>query len=205
MIEGQLTENRVLMARAREALKGKWCLAVGSCLVFLLIVVLVQRVPHIGKILPFVVSGPMAVGWAALTLSLSRKEDARFGQLFEGFGRFGTAIGAYFLIILFVLLWSLLLIIPGIVAALAYAQTYYIIAEDDRIGPLAAIRKSKEIMRGKKWKLVCLGFRFIGWWLLCLLTLGIGFLWLMPYMAVSCAAFYNDLTRPETEEARMTA
>ena len=56
-----------------------------------------------------------------------------------------------------------------------------------------ALRKSKEMMDGYKWKYFCLGLRFIGWALLCVLTLGIGILWLSPYVQVSYAKFYEDV------------
>ena len=97
---------------------------------------------------------------------------------------------------------SILIFLPAIVViiikSLAYSQTLYLISDNRTIGPLNAIRKSKEMMRGYKWKLFCLGLRSIGWWLLCVLTLGIGFLWLVPYMAVSYARFYDDLRSAET-------
>ena len=93
----------------------------------------------------------------------------------------------------FILLWMLLLIIPGIIAALAYSQTFYILAEDESIGAMDALKKSKEMMNGYKWKYFCLSLRFLGWVLLCILTLGIGFLWLAPYVEVSYAHFYEEL------------
>jgi uncharacterized membrane protein len=95
--------------------------------------------------------------------------------------------------ILFILLWTLLLIIPGIIAAISYSMTFYILADDNSIGAMDAIDKSKKMMDGYKWKYFCLGLRFLGWALLCILTLGIGFLWLMPYMQVSMAKFYDDV------------
>jgi uncharacterized membrane protein len=73
----------------------------------------------------------------------------------------------------------------------------YIIADTDTIGPLEAITKSKEMMRGNTWKLFCLYFRFFGWALLCILTAGIGFLWLVPYMQVCMAKFYDDVKGPQ--------
>jgi hypothetical protein len=81
-------------------------------------------------------------------------------------------------------------------------MTYYIIAENDSIGPLEAITKSKEMMRGNKWKFFCLGFRFLGWGVLCILTLGIGFLWLFPYMIVSYAQFYDDIKESTVPSTR---
>ncbi|GHT57847.1 hypothetical protein FACS18945_2990 [Bacteroidia bacterium] len=96
--------------------------------------------------------------------------------------------------------WSLLLIIPGIIAAISYSMTFYIIADDPAISAMDAINKSKKMMYGYKMKYFCLSLRFLGWALLCILTLGIGFLWLMPYIQVTFAKFYDDLKAANTEE-----
>ncbi len=189
------TENRVLMAQARASLKGKWGLAIGTIVVYMLVIIAIQLIPGAGWIISLLISGSMSIGLASFALSLARKQDARLSQIFSGFQKFGVGLGAYLLQLIFVFLWSLLLIIPGIIAALSYSMTYYIIVENDSIGPLEAITKSKEMMRGNKWKFFCLGFRFLGWALLCILTLGIGYLWLFPYVIISCAQFYDDLKK----------
>jgi uncharacterized membrane protein len=95
--------------------------------------------------------------------------------------------------VLFIVLWLLLLIIPGIIAAISYSMTFYILADDKSIKPMEAIDKSKKMMDGYKWKYFFLCLRFFGWALLCILTLGIGFLWLIPYINVSIAKFYDDV------------
>ena len=187
------TENRDLMTQARDTLRGKWGLAIGTTVVYWIISMAPNFVPFFGGIISFVITGPLMLGFCIFFLSLSRNQDATLSQLFEGFSRFGTAFCAYLLQTIFVFLWMLLLIIPGIIAALSYAMTYYIISDNESIGALDAITASKEMMRGNKWKLFCLGLRFIGWSLLCLLTLGIGYLWLTPYMATSFAKFYDDI------------
>ena len=87
----------------------------------------------------------------------------------------------------------LLLVIPGIIAILRYSQIWFILSEDENIGPFDAINKSKEMMLGNKLKLFYLYCRFFGWFILCLLTLGLGFIVLGPYMSVSGAKFYDDL------------
>ncbi len=193
-----ITENRILMAQARESLKGKWGLAIGTYIVFMLIMIVIQLIPIAGWIISILITGAMSLGLAIFTLSLSRKQDAKLSQIFEGFQKFGVALGAYILMVILIILWMLLLIIPGIIAALAYSQTFYIIAENDSIGPLQAITKSKEMMKGNKWKYFCLGLRFIGWGLLCILTLGIGLLWLAPYIMVSLAQFYDDIAKEDS-------
>ncbi len=190
------TANRDLMAQARESLRGQWGLAIGAFVIFALILNVVQFVPYIGSIGGIIIIGPMSVGMCIFALALSRNQNPRLPQIFEGFQKFGVALGAYLLMVLFVFLWTLLFIIPGYIAIYAYSQTFYIIAEDNNIGPLEAIRKSKEMMRGNKWKRFCLDLRFIGWMLLCLLTFGIGFLWLVPYVFISQAKFYDDLAHP---------
>lgn len=190
------TANQYLMAQARESLRGQWGLAIGTYVVAQLILIVVQMIPKAGAIGVYIIGGPITLGLAIFALSLSRNQNPRLQQIFEGFQNFGVALGAYLLMVLFIFLWFLLLIVPGIIAAYAYSQTFYIIAEDPGIGPLQAIRKSKEMMRGNKWKLFCLNLRFIGWTLLCILTFGIGFLWLAPYMLISFAKFYDDVAHP---------
>ncbi len=187
------TENRDLMLQAREALRGRWGLAIGANLIYLVIVGGLQIIPKVGAGLGIIVGAPMTVGLAGFSLCLARKQDAQVIQLFDGIKRFWTCLGAYLLKALFVFLWSLLLVIPGIIAALSYSMTYYILVENDTVGPLEAITRSKEMMRGNKWKLFCLGLRFWGWMMLCVLTLGIGLIWLLPYMYVAYARFYDDL------------
>jgi len=187
------TENKILMANARDSLRGFWGLAIGALIVYSLVFIVGGLFPIIGQIAIYIIVGPMTVGGVRFTLSVSRKEKPEIGQLFSGFDRFGNHLAAYFLQSLFVSLWSLLLIVPGIIAAHAYSMTYFIIAEDSSISASEAITKSKKMMKGNKWKLSCLGFRFTGWFLLAMLSFGIGFLWVGPYTYVSLAKFYDDL------------
>ena len=187
------TENKILMANARDSLRGFWGLAIGALIIYFLVFCVLGLFPVIGTIATYIIVGPMTVGGVRFTLSVSRKEKPEIGQLFSGFDRFGTHLAAYLLQTLFVCLWTLLLIIPGIIAALSYSMTYFIIAEDSSISASEAITKSKKMMKGNKWKLSYLGFRFTGWFLLAMLSCGIGFLWVGPYMYVSYAKFYDDL------------
>ena len=190
------TENLVLMQMARKSLKDKWGLAIGTFVVYMLIIGAIQTTteffPLVGLLL-LAISGPMALGIAIFSINISRNQDARLEQIFQGFNNFNTSLGAYLLMLLFTFLWTLLLIIPGIIAVLSYSMTFYILADDNSIGAMEVIDKSKKMMDGYKWKYFCLGLRFIGWSLLCILTLGIGFLWLLPYMQVSMVKFYDDI------------
>ena len=188
-----ITENEVLMKMARESLKDKWGLATGLTLVVLFIVIVLGAIPIIGQIYLSIISGPIALGLAIFSLSISRNKDARIEQVFKGFNNFVTTLVVYLLMLLFVLFWSILLIIPGIVAACSYSMTYYILADDNSIGAMEAIDKSKKMMYGYKLKYFYLNLRFTGWVILSILTFGIGFLWLYPYIIVSTSKFYDDI------------
>ena len=93
----------------------------------------------------------------------------------------------------FTFLWTLLLVVPGIVALMRYSQAWFIMADDPNIRPMEAIEKSKQMMDGHKWEYFVLGLSFIWWFLLCCVTLGIGLLWLIPYIQTTVANFYDDL------------
>ena len=193
------TENKVLMQMAREILKGKWAVAIGTTVVYIIAVSILAVIPFLGPILSLIIGGPMLLGLAGFFLSFSRGEDARMEQIFQGFSNFGTAFATYLLMALFVFLWTLLLIIPGIIAAISYSMTFFIIYDEKNITPLDAISRSKKLMDGHKGKYFCLCCRFIGWGILCIFTFGIGFFWLFPYMQVSAAKFYDDIKRVSVE------
>ncbi len=148
-----------------------------------------------GKIVSLIISGPFAVGSCIffLTFTRSRRGLAKIGMMFKGFKIFGNALLAHFLVGLFTLLWMLLLIVPGIIAGLSYSQTFSILAEHSTLGGLEAIRRSKQLMHGHKWRLFCMQMHFALLAVLCVLTCGIGFIWLMPYIDSTCARFYDDL------------
>ena len=113
--------------------------------------------------------------------------------LFDGFSDFARSLVASLLMCIFVFLWSLLLIIPGIIAALSYSMTYYILADNPDVTASEAINMSKRMMFGHKTELFWLYLSFIGWAILCLFTFGIGFLWLLPYIQTSTAIFYENI------------
>jgi uncharacterized membrane protein len=186
--------NSELRAQALEFLSDKWGIAIGTFLVYMILLGGVQViVPFVGSGVTIIIGGPMAVGISIFTLAIIRREEVRLEQIFDGFQNFGTALGAYLLMVIFIFLWTLLFIIPGIIMGLAYSQTFYIIADDKSISAMDAIDKSKAMMDGYKWKFFLLGLSFIGWGILCIFTLGIGFLWLMPYIQVSYANFYEEI------------
>ncbi len=147
-------------------------------------------------LLIFLFGGAVTLGACQFNIDLVAKQrPARFSTLFSRFAYFGKALVLQLIIGLFVFLWSLLFIVPGIMAAYSYSMAGYIMAQNPDIGVMEALRFSKQLMRGNRARLFCLHISFIGWAFLCIFTFGIGFLFLAPYTNASVAAFYLDLTR----------
>lgn len=145
----------------------------------------------------FALGSFIGVGYAKFNLNLVDKKNAAFDTLFEYFSHWKTTTIARLLRALYVFLWSLLFIIPGIVAGFSYAMTDYILAEDPELTADEAISQSKSIMMGNKWRFFCLQISFIGWDILATLAFGIGHLWLTPYKQAAYAAFYREVSGTE--------
>jgi uncharacterized membrane protein len=178
------------MRSAKAQLRGRW----GKAALVTLLMAVIISASGVFVIGPLLITGPMMLGYVFFLKSIKFGEgDVRVDRLFDGFDDFERTFLANLLIKIFVFLWSLLLIIPGIVMGIAYSMTYFILAEDKEISAMDAIRLSRDMMRGYKWKYFCLMLRFIGWWLLIILTLGILSLWIQPYITMSALNFYYDI------------
>ena len=150
------------------------------------------------SLVTFILGGVIQLGYAQYLLKQQDRQERQVKDLFSQFDRFGQGFLQHFLRGLFTVLWSLLFIIPGIVKALSYSMTPFIMAENPELSAKEAINASKILMDGHKWELFCLGFSFMGWNLLNALTLGIGSLFLNPYINAAYAAFYRNISRQDT-------
>jgi uncharacterized membrane protein len=185
--------NKEIMASARAQLKGKWGSAVLVSVIYLVMIGIPGALPKIGGIINFILGGPIAFGLAYYFLTFTREKNPALEDLFKGFYNFSKTFIAYLLIVIFTLLRLLLLIVPGIIAAISYSMTFYIMVDNPEMSAREAIHKSKELMQGNKYRFSCLLGRFTGWFILCILTAGIGFLWFIPYVALSAAKFYESI------------
>ncbi|MEN8138451.1 MAG: DUF975 family protein [Bacteroidota bacterium] len=188
------TENRDLRNQALESLKGNWVIAIVT---FLIVFILTGGAGGIeegkGGIISVIIAGPLAVGVATFSLALSRGQKADIEMVFVGFKNFVNALIAYLLVVIFTFGWLLLLIVPGIIKAISYSMTFFIMAEDDSIKPMDAIDKSMAMMDGYKMKYFLLSLLFLVFILLSAILLFIPLLWLVPYMHVTYAKFYDDI------------
>ena len=199
---------KAMRARARQLLAGHWKTAVAVILTYgvLIAITVILRVKMmtVGTIATWVV-GLLGVSLVYGFYSLVQADNdpdaevtlawpGSLGLSGEG-GRLKVNVIAYVLISVFTFLWSLLLIVPGIIKALSYSQTYYILADAQASGvemsATEAIKTSQELMKGHKWEFFCLQLSFLGWMILANLTFGIGWLWLGPYMSTTKACYYD--------------
>lgn len=152
----------------------------------------------------FILGSVIKIGYSKFNLDLlDRSSEPELNTLFGYFSQWKTAAIASLLQSVYIFLWSLLFIIPGIIASYSYAMTEYILAENPELTASEAIDRSKQMMEGNRWRLFCLQFSFIGWSFLCSLTFGIGNLWLTPYEQAATAAFYREISG--TDRAAYTA
>lgn len=197
-----MKSNFSFREEARTALSGKWGLSVVVTLICYLVLggsgVVLQRIFPVSSMLQILLM-PMSWGFAVIFLRVKRGEKFGIENLFDGFKQYLRILGTMLLQALYTLLWMLLLIVPGIIKSISYAMTLYILADEPDTSYDRAITKSMEMMRGHKWQLFCLDLSFIGWFILSLLTLGIGFLWLVPYAYTAHAAFYEDIKMQNVE------
>ena len=209
-------KNQYYKNSALDALKGSWPESIVTAIVYFAIAavctapsalqgngsdllwvspVLVVAASGSTILLSLLFLSPLQVGYYNTFKRLHREGDTGLvGNLFsQGFGNWGHIVLGQLLMGIFIFLWSLLLIVPGIIKAYSYAMTPYILVDRPELSVRDAIRLSGRMMSGRKLDLFCLHLSFIGWMLLCILTLGIGILFLSPYMMTAQAAFYQDI------------
>ena len=195
-----------LKAMAKESLQGKYGDAIVITVLLFIISALIggataafttnmseENAEIIESIVELILSGLFTFGYLSFFLKISRNEDVEINELWNKTSMFMTFIAAAILIGLFTTLWTLLLIIPGIIAAYSYQMTLYILLDNPNMNVMDAIKESKRMMKGHKMDYFILQLSFIGWIILGIFTLGILYLWLVPYMNVTMCNFYNNL------------
>lgn len=134
-------------------------------------------------------------GYILYHLGIRRGEEMPYLTLFDSFSFAGKVILLYIVQYIFIFLWSLLFVIPGIIAAYRYRFAYYNLCENPDMGVMEALNMSKAQTNGFKWQLFVLDLSFIGWNILVGLTLGILDIWVAPYIAQSNIAFFQEIKK----------
>lgn len=196
-----LKPNSEFRKEAREALAGNWAMAAVTTLVYVGVSAVCNSIPFVNWLLTFLVLLPVAWGMIMVFYNVRLGQKVDIGVMFDGFKDYGRILGTRLLVAIYTFLWTLLLIVPGIVKGCSYAMTDFILRDHPELSFNAAIEKSMAMMEGHKMQFFLLQLSFIGWALLCLLTLGIGFFFLQPYMSVATASFYLDLKAAQGAES----
>lgn len=203
-----MTKNAKFFREAAwSQLTGKWQPAVIFSLVYMAIVLVINYVGTKNDYISFLsmlLLFPLQYGAAVAFLGFKRTGvDVKIGDMFVGFNDYGRVFVTILLQTLYIVLWSLLLVVPGIIKAISYSQTIYILKDNPELKFNGAIERSMAMMEGHKMEAFLLGISFIGWLLLGVLTLGIGMLWVTPYMSTAYAHFYDYVK--EDYERRIAA
>lgn len=206
-----MKSNQYYKNEALSALRGNWANALVATIIFIALALFFssndainsyyQRVvinPFIGYSLSFVslfVLLPLAAGYSNSMRVLLETGDNRLtnNSFSLGFGNWLHVVWGMILSTIYIFLWTLLLIIPGIIKSYSYALTPYILVEHPEMSANEAIEESMRLMDGHKFDLFYLQLSFIGWAILSILSLGLGVFWLIPYQMTAQAAFYRDI------------
>lgn len=192
--------------RALASLDSRWTTPVLCTLVYYLIFLAIGAVTNslnedITKntisILLYIAAIPLAWSLSVLFLDLIRGEQVSVSSIFRGYKKpwWSKSLLIPLLVGVYTFLWTMLFIIPGFIKSYSYAMTYFVYRDNQEMGCDAAIEESMRLMEGHKMDLFILDLSFLGWLLLSFLSLGIGMLWLIPYMQSAHAHFYEDLVR----------
>ena len=186
------------MKSSRELRHQAWDQLRKSYWMVLVVTLIVTAIPTASAIavVGFILMGPLLVGQAIYLIDMieTGSDGKKIELVIQGFKRsFVNSFLAVLLTGIFTFLWSLLFIIPGIIKSLAYAMTPYIIAENPDIDAMKAIEMSQEMMKGHKMELFMLHLSFIGWYILGMITFGVGMFFLLPYVQTAVANFYVEL------------
>lgn len=199
-----------IKSRAKESLKGKYWQAVGVSLLVSVIAgassgiasALQASENSVMSIIGFVltwavmllVAIPISLGITRYFIKLAKGENAQVDDLFSIYkDGLGNAILTVLLEGIYIMLWSLLFLVPGIIKSYSYLMIEYMVAENPNMDRKRAFEITKATMAGDKWKAFVLGLSFIGWILLCGITFGIGFIFLSPYISATMSHYYLDL------------
>ena len=183
--------------RAWNKLSGKW----GTCAIIALIYEIIlgalgglsYNTYGIADVAMMVLTGPFTLGLVTAGFNVSRNRELRVDNIFAGFNNFVSALLLHLLNSVLVFLWSLLLIVPGIIKAISYSMSFMILHDNPNMDVNEARIESVKMMDGHKYEYFCLFCSFIGWFLLCILTLGILTFWIAPYYQVAKTEFYENI------------
>lgn len=182
-------DSQQIRSQALDAIKTRWN---SLALITFVYACIIGALSFTG-VGPVVISGSFTVSLSIISLKAIRREHFELKNLFDGFYNFVNTFLLGLVNTVFVALWSLLFLVPGIIKSLSYSMSYYIIAENPEMSSEEARRESIMMMNGNKMRLFKLQLSFIGWYILSIFTFGILLFWVIPYAQAATAVFYEDI------------
>ena len=189
---------------AKDAFYRQYWLCVGANVIVMALCSVLSGI-SLG-VAAFVLVPSLVIGLNFFSVAMYRGDATSLEDIFrEGFDNFGRKLGGYLWMELFIYLWSLLFVIPGIIKAISYALTPYILADCKNVKATDALKLSMRMMEGHKWEYFVLGLSFIGWMLLTSLTCGLLYVFYVgPYMNNTFAGYYAERKAAALAEGTVT-
>mgnify|MGYP003418389840 FL=1 len=191
-----------IKAQAKEQLRGKvWMFFLVNVIVYAILIPISflaemeGAASIIGLIAMYVVTPPLEIGLVMVYLDVTYGDPVEISTLFKGFKMMGKSIALFLWMLLFILLWSCLFIIPGIIKSYSYSMAWYILAENPDMTAREALTESKIIMNGHKFDFFVLQLSFFLWAMLIVVTLGIAAIYVSPYQQLTFTNFYHHIKR----------
>lgn len=202
-----MLENSELRDKGYATLVGNWKQPVLATLILGLIEI-ASHGPHefgnyyysLETIFAILLVNPLMFGFGIAMLKFYRGENQNtIDRMFDVFKNYGKVLAITLLVSIYTILWTFLFIVPGIIKAYSYSMSFYILNDNPDMSAEEAIDESMKMMEGYKARLFLLDLSFILWYLLGIITLGIGLLWVIPYHCATRAAFYEELKEKNSE------
>ena len=189
---------------AKDAFYRQYWLCVGANVIVMALCSVLSGI-SLG-VAAFILVPSLVIGLNFFSVAMYRGDATSLEDIFrEGFDNFGRKLGGYLWMELFIYLWSLLFVIPGIIKAISYALTPYILADCKNVRATDALKLSMRMMEGHKWEYFVLGLSFIGWTLLTSLTCGLLYVFYVgPYMNNTFAGYYAERKAAALAEGTVT-
>jgi uncharacterized membrane protein len=209
--DNNMIDRANLKQTAKNQMKGKWGQGALFTLVYMIIVLGISgfsNIKFIGAVFglaSIVINPPIFLGlYLSFIILVKENGNLEVGNLFKGFDQFARSLAIYWWQFLWIFLWTLVLVVPGIIKSLAYSQAMFIVADNPKVGVRDAIKISIKMTEGYKGEIFVMCLSFLGWILLGILSLFIGFLWITPYMFTTYTNLFYKLKETSIQNGKCT-
>lgn len=187
--------NRVQSTTSEVTVEGAGVSPEQAAFIAAVVLGVVFTVGIVGSIVHALLANPIEVGGRRFFEKNANDPTTQFNTMFEGFQDYGRVLVTMLIRDVFILLWTLLLIIPGAMKAYSYRLVPYLVKDRPELSPMEVLAESEALMRGNRWQAFVMDLSFLGWLLLGVVTLNLGnIFWTNPYMNATDAALYQELT-----------